>query len=413
MTSSLCKFGLLSVFALTLSLTPGASAQQRKAKSIPPDLSFLTPEVNEQLESQAGDFYSAVAPSVAVAAQSTVWVRAGKRVLALGTVVGDGSEVLTKWSEVASRRGSLEAITGDGEARVATVVGVYVDYDLARLKIDGEPLTPMALDKGSVPPLGSFLVAARPDKMPVSVGVAGVMPRTLRETDRAFIGVTLDDTHTGNGARIGGISEGSPAKLAGLKVGDVILALGKEAIGGLFELQNRLLAFKPGDVADLKIQRDGKEEQLSVTLAPRSEMPEFPRERLDVMERMGGDISRVRSGFPQVLETDMFLKPNEAGGPVVDLDGNFVGVTLARASRVRSFIIPAASLAGLLKSAAVDPQVALDKLSMLGQDGSQLAGEPVPVPGSRNKARTLRDLAEVRRLMNLMDEELGRADGKR
>jgi hypothetical protein len=142
-------------------------------------------------------------------------------------------------------------------------------------------------------------------------------------------------------------------------------------------------------------------------------MPEFPRERLDVMERMGGDISRVRSGFPQVLETDMFLKPNEAGGPVVDLDGNFVGVTLARASRVRSFIIPAASLAGLLKSAAVDPQVALDKLSMLGQDGSQLAGEPVPVPGSRNKARTLRDLAEVRRLMNLMDEELGRADGKR
>jgi serine protease Do len=412
MTSSLHKLGLLA--ALALLLMPAANAQQRKASNIPPDLSFLTPEANAELESQAGEFYGAVAPSVAGAAQSTVWVRAGKRVLALGTVVGDGSEVLTKWSEVASRRGNLEAVTGNGEARVATVIGVYVDYDLARLKIDGKPLMPVTLNKGAVPALGSFLVAARPDKVAVSVGVAGVMPRSLRETDRAFIGVTLDDKHTGIGARIGGVSDGSPAKLAGLKIGDIILAIGKETIGGLFELQNRLLAFKPGDVANLKVQRDGKEEQVNVTLAPRSEMPDFPRERLDVMERMGGDISRVRSGFPQVLETDMFLKPNEAGGPVVDLDGNFVGVTLARASRVRSFIIPAASLAGLLKSPAVDPQAALDKLATLADDGNQTAGEPMPVPRNRNKsARTLRDLAEVRRLMNLMDEELERVDGKR
>lgn len=411
MTSSICKFGLLAVFALA-HVSP-ASAQQRKANNIPPDLSFLTPEVNAQLESQAGDFYGAVAPTVAGASQSTVWVRAGKRVLALGTVVGDGGEVLTKWSEVASRRGNLEVVTGEGEARVATVVGVYVDYDLARLKIGGKPLVPVNMENGAVPTLGSFLVAARPDKVAVSVGVAGVMPRSLREMDRAFIGVDLDEKHTGAGARIKGVSDGSPAKLAGLKVGDVILSLGKEAIGGMFELKNRLLAFKPGDLADLKIQRDGKEEQVAVTLAPRSEMPEFPRERLDVMERMGGDISRVRSGFPQVLETDMFLKPNEAGGPVVDLDGNFVGVTLARASRVRSFIIPAASLAGLLQSAPVDPQVALEKIAALSEDGSQLAGEPQVVPRNRKPGRTLRDLAEVRRLMNLMDEELGLADSKR
>jgi S1-C subfamily serine protease len=407
MTSSISRIGLLSLLALAA--MPVAEAQRKAASNIPPDLSFLTPEVNAQLESQAGEFYGAVAPSVATVADSTVWIRAGKRVLAMGTVIGDGTEVLTKWSEVATRRNGLEAVGGDGEARAAKVVGVYVDYDLARLKLTGKPLVPLAMDKPVVPALGSFLVAARPDKVPVSIGVAGVMPRSLRDADRAFIGVTLDAEHSGAGARIKEVSDESPAKTAGLQPGDIILAIGNDQVGGLFELQNRLATLKPGDVADLRVQRANKEERFAVTLAARSKMPAFPRQRLDVMERMGGDISRVRSGFPQVLETDMFLKPNEAGGPVVDLDGNFVGLTLARASRVRSFIVPAANLEALLKTEATDPQIALRSLTSEAQS-MQFAEIPVPSQERRNPNRTLRDLAEVRRLMGLMDNELRRAD---
>lgn len=407
MNSLICRVGFFA--ALVAIGAPLAEAQRKPAAAnIPPDLSFLTPEVNEQLESQSGEFYKAVAPAVANAAQSTVWIRSGKRVLALGTVVGDGSEVLTKWSEVAQRRNLLEAITGSGEARAASVVGVYADYDLARLKIDGAPLTPLALAKPSVPPLGSFLVAARPDKVPVSVGVAGVMPRSLREADRAFLGVTLDRDFDGNGAKVASVNSDGPAAAAGIKPGDIILGIGDKSVGGTFELQNRLLAFKPGDTAELRIRRQNSEKKLSLTLAPREEQPAIPRQRLDVMERMGGEISRVRGGFPQVLETDMFLKPNETGGPVVDLDGNFVGITLARASRVRSFIIPAASLTSLLDTKPLDPQTALATLP--NPDGPELADMPLAIPEKPDTRRVLRDLSEVRRLMNLMDRELQRSD---
>ena len=40
-------------------------------------------------------------------------------------IFGDGTKVLTKWSEIAMARGAIQVVGGDGTTAKATVLGVY------------------------------------------------------------------------------------------------------------------------------------------------------------------------------------------------------------------------------------------------------------------------------------------------
>ena len=55
-----------------------------------------------------------------------------------------------------------------------------------------------------------------------------------------------------------------------------------------------------------------------------------------------------RDGFSKIILHDADLKPAECGGPVFDLSGNFVGLNIARNSRVRSYLIPPAIVKDLV-----------------------------------------------------------------
>lgn len=79
---------------------------------------------------------------------------------------------------------------------------------------------------------------------------------------RAIIGVQLDPKSDKDGARILEVSPGGPADEAGLRRGDVIVALdGKELKGGesaARELTARLNAVEPDTKVKLRYRRDGK-----------------------------------------------------------------------------------------------------------------------------------------------------------
>jgi len=60
---------------------------------------------------------------------------------------------------------------------------------------------------------------------------------------------------------------GSAAENAGIKAGDLITAVDDEKITTGTELAKAIGAYKPGDVAKITIERDGKEQALSVTFA--------------------------------------------------------------------------------------------------------------------------------------------------
>lgn len=81
----------------------------------------------------------------------------------------------------------------------------------------------------------------------------------------AWLGVALENGD--DGVTVGNVAEGSPADKAGLKSGDVITKLSGKGIGSTGDIISRVRDSAPGDKLKLTIERDGKEENIEVTLA--------------------------------------------------------------------------------------------------------------------------------------------------
>lgn len=376
------------------------------------DIPLLLPEEQKAVDAQTDEFNTAIKPALTDAAKSTVRIWSGKRRLAYGTVIGEGNRILTKWSEVARAANGILIQTSSGETRSAKVTGVYEDEDLAVLEIAGTSLPAVRWSR-TEPKLGSFIAAPQPDGRPAAFGVVSVLERNLRETDQAFLGVMGDIDHKGPGVRIRSVTEESGAAAAGIKPGDVILKVGPREISGLLELKNSLVGISPGSTVKVLAQTRDGEKTFDVLLGNRPQLPSFPGDRLRVMERMGTTPSRVRDSFSRVIQTDMRLEPNLVGGPVVNLKGEVIGITMARGDRTRSFVMPASAVAELLDKPATDPSVA-----KVRQPDEQ-AALPVrrrmrPAPQQltpRAEERMRQHLSEMQRLMDFMREEMETLEG--
>ncbi len=370
------------------------------------DIPLLLPEEREAVDAQTDEFNRALLPALTDAAKSTVRVWMGNRRMAYGTVIGDGNRILTKWSEIARANGALRVEGAGGEVRAARISGVYADEDLALLETSGMPFTPVKWSHES-PPLGGFLVAPQPDGRPAAFGVVSVLERNLRDTDQAFLGVTGSLNFKGPGVKINKVSPDSGAAAAGLRAGDIILQVGGRKISGLLELKNSLVGVSPGSTITLLVRVGGDEREFDVLLGNRPSLPDFPGDRLRQMERMGGAISRVRDSFSSAIQTDMRPKPSQVGGPVVNLKGQVVGVTMARADRTRSFVMPSAAVEELLKKPLEDPALAqmrkADEEASLPVRRMAAPGRRLP-PGGEDRMR--RHLSEMQRLMEFMREEM-------
>ena len=396
-----------SYFLLACLLAGSLAAQQQ------PDIPLLRPEERQTVDAQADEFNQALTPILATAAKSTVRVWSGKRRLAYGTVVADGRKVLTKFSEVVRAAGNLRVEAADGAVRAAEIAGVYQDEDLALLSIAGEALTPVQWFAGE-PRLGSFLTAPQPGGQPAAFGVISVLQRDLRDTDKAYVGVLGDLHFTGPGVKVQEVKADSGAAAAGLQPGDVILRVNQRPISGMLELRNALTGVAPGTRVAMAINRNGKPPTLDVLLGNRPDLPQFSGERLLQMEQMGGPTSRVHEAFSKVIQTDMRPDPNQIGGPVVDLQGRVLGITMARADRTRSFVMPSAAVTKLLASKPLAPALVKTAApeprgATAGQRRAQSAPlEPGLVPADPERLR--RHVDDMQRLLERLHEEMERVD---
>ena len=126
------------------------------------------------------------------------------------------------------------------------------------------------------------------------------------------------------------VTNGGAAKRAGLKVGDLVIKLNETTITNQAELRQFLKEVKPGSTVVATIIRD--DEELEKTI----ELGEFTSgHSADRVAKSGR-----RDGFSKVILHDADLKPADCGSPVFDLKGNFIGLNIARNSRVRSYLIP-------------------------------------------------------------------------
>jgi serine protease Do len=152
-----------------------------------------------------------------------------------------------------------------------------------------------------------------------------------RQVSRGYLGVTLQD-HNEGGVVLVQVDEGA-ARRAGLQVGDVILQVNEQIIRNRPEILKFLGSVDPQTNIKAKVRRETTEFEASITLgAP----PSQTGHAADLMDK-----SLRRDGFTSVISHDAVIPPNSCGGPVYDVDGKFVGVNIARHSRVRTFFVPA------------------------------------------------------------------------
>ena len=337
-----------------------------------PDPFFsLTQSEKEELKDQAASFFNASKPAVASASKSTVSISHGKGRVSYGTIVTTPRNpkpvILTKWSEVKNAHSLLVVTTSDGKPLLAKVSGVYPEHDLALLSVNApEPqLTPLDLAKSSSPKLGSFIMLANPHGAVEGFGVVSVKSRSLRDGDKAYLGVMMDFTsEMRNGVPIKQVMQGSAAHKAGLRKDDVIIAVDQTDITGAVEMRNTLQKMMPGSKIIISYMRANARKRTAVrlgSLEDNSTIRRVPRARMEQMQGMGAVPSEVRSNFPSVIQSDMPIQPNDTGAPVTDLDGNIIGITIARGSRIKTFIIPTGTIREVLGSQAIEPDTVLTK----------------------------------------------------
>jgi len=114
--------------------------------------------------------------------------------------------------------------------------------------------------------------------VPTSIA-SGVMDQIIQngEVTRGRIGVAIQDVtpelaqnlglDVTHGALVNSVEPDAPADDAGVKAGDVVVALNGADIEGSGSLRNRVAFTKPGDKVKLSIMRDGEKRDIDVTVA--------------------------------------------------------------------------------------------------------------------------------------------------
>ena len=99
--------------------------------------------------------------------------------------------------------------------------------------------------------------------------VRDVIPRLERgETiQRPYLGVSTADG--AGGARVQEATAGGPAAAAGVRAGDVIVAIGGEQVRDADDVAAAIQDRRPGDTVELEIERDGDSRTLEVQLGTR------------------------------------------------------------------------------------------------------------------------------------------------
>jgi hypothetical protein len=99
---------------------------------------------------------------------------------------------------------------------------------------------------------------------PAGAGAAGGGPGY-----GAWFGSIPDFAETGKGVRFADVREGSPAALAGLKAGDLLVEFDGKPIENLYDFTYALRQRKPGEEVAVKVMRAGQAVEAKVTLARR------------------------------------------------------------------------------------------------------------------------------------------------
>src|SRR5206468_4070589 len=105
------------------------------------------------------------------------------------------------------------------------------------------------------------------DQLRANPNKSGASSSAQPTTQRAVLGVSLQNDASGSGAVIGQIAQGGPAAKAGLRAGDVVTAVDGTDISSSADLVAALQSHKPGDSVSITWARQGAQHTAKVQLA--------------------------------------------------------------------------------------------------------------------------------------------------
>ena len=274
----------------------------------------------------------ALAPVSEATRSSIVKLNVNGATVALGTVVESNGLALTKASEL--KPGKLTCWLATEKQVHAELIAIDEDEDLALVRVNARGLKPIQWAAGEVA-IGQWAITPGIADTPHAVGIISALPHRIRPP-RALIGVVFDYN-----TRIEIILPGLGAEKAGLKPGDIIVAVSAAAVTNREQVVEALREFREGQTVKLRVQRletqFTAEVRMMVDRAGLSSGGDNSQWRLG---RLTGEVSRRSEGFEQAIEHDTVLQPWLCGGPLVNLDGQAIGINIARASRVTTYALP-------------------------------------------------------------------------
>ena len=174
-------------------------------------------------------------------------------------------------------------------------------------------------------------------KVVVDLKEFGVVQRALlgiqfRVVDQDFLDAEGKDSGIKDlgGAYVASVVEGGAASEAGIRKGDVILAIDGVKITEPSTLQEQIARHRPNDTVKLSVKRDGEVKQFEVTLRNKAGKTELmTKEDVDVVEALGGKFADAGTKLCRELEI-------KGGVQVVGIKADGI---LARARVKQGFVI--------------------------------------------------------------------------
>ena len=271
---------------------------------------------------------------------SVVAIKDGGPTICLGVVMSSDGYILTKASEVRNAI-APECILPDGQRFNVREVASNDAYDLMLIKVDGTNLQPAVWKVDSPAAIGTLAIVPDARGNPLIPTVVSVETRTQASSSKGFLGVQLQPNS--NGVQINSVISGGAAERNGLRADDVILSIDGITMQSVGQIIDKVSQTKPGQKIAVRYLREDKISTINITLTPRftSEDAMLEQYRSLDPELMGQFASIHSGGFPNVLQHDADVFPEQCGGPLVGLDGRLLGLNIARADRVVSYAIPA------------------------------------------------------------------------
>lgn len=289
---------------------------------------WISPGVSQISRDDARSAFEQVAKR---SAQSVVRLHSNNKPAALGTVVSKEGLLISKSSEL---REPILLEDPKGNRVEAAVVGRSGVHDVVLLKVDPRHLG-IEVRAWDVPRprqalasrLGAFVAVAAPaGQQPLAVGVvsrdAGPVPDLASR-----LGMELAEVKNSRGVRVIALAPKGVAEESGILVGDVFTHINGRAVvtrDDLFE------EFNGAGKQSIDITMRRGDHAYSVA---------FPL-RNPGIHATDTRVNRRRNGFPNCFQHDAPLSPEDCGGLLVDLDGDIIGINIARASRSATLALP-------------------------------------------------------------------------